>query len=73
MYIKGCHRLIHHHHHHCSKEHLQDYLNECHFRYYRKSIMKTIFDADKLQKKNQYNQSRLFYRVGFFILFGVIS
>lgn len=42
MNIKGWLRGIHHH---CSKEHMQDYLNEYHFRYYRRSNMETIFDV----------------------------
>lgn len=46
MNIKGWLRGIHHH---CSKEHMQDYLNEYHFRYNRRSNMGTIFDV--LMKK----------------------
>jgi hypothetical protein len=42
MNIKGWLRGIHHH---CSKEHMQDYLNEYHFRYNRRSNMGTIFDV----------------------------
>ena len=42
MNIKGWLRGIHHH---CSKEHMQDYLNEYHFRYNRRSNMDTIFDV----------------------------
>jgi hypothetical protein len=42
MNIKGWLRGIHHH---CSKEHMQDYLNEYHFRYNRRSKMETIFDV----------------------------
>jgi hypothetical protein len=42
MNIKGWLRGIHHH---CSKEHMQDYLNEYHFRYNRRSNMETIFDV----------------------------
>ncbi len=41
MNIKGWLRGIHHH---CSKEHIQDYLNEYHFRYNRRSNMDTIFN-----------------------------
>ena len=41
MNIKGWLRGIHHH---CSKEHTQDYLNEYHFRYNRRSNMDTIFN-----------------------------
>ncbi len=46
MNIKGWLRGIHHH---CSKEHMQNYLNEYHFRYNRRSNMGTIFDV--LMKK----------------------
>jgi len=42
MNIKSWLRGIHHH---CSKEHMQDYLNEYHFRYNRRSNMGTIFDV----------------------------
>ena len=42
MNIKGWLRGIYHH---CSKEHMQGYLNEYHFRYNRRSNMKTIFDV----------------------------
>ena len=42
MNIKGWLRGIHHH---CSKEHMQDYLNEYHFRYNRRSNMGAIFDV----------------------------
>lgn len=41
MNLKGWLRGIHHH---CSKEHLQGYLDEYHFRYNRRSYMGTIFD-----------------------------
>ncbi len=41
MNIKGWLRGIHHH---CSKEFTQDYLNEYHFRYNRRSNMDTIFN-----------------------------
>lgn len=41
MNIKGWLRGIHHH---CSKEHMQGYLNEYHFRYNRRQNMDTIFD-----------------------------
>jgi hypothetical protein len=41
MNIKGWLRGIHHH---CSKEHMQGYLNEYHFRYNRRQNMGTIFD-----------------------------
>lgn len=42
MNIQGWLRGIHHH---CSKEHLQGYLNEYHFRYNRRSFMGTIFNV----------------------------
>lgn len=42
MNIKGWLRGIHHH---CSKEHLQGYLDEYHFRYNRRNHMDTIFDV----------------------------
>ena len=42
MNIKGWLRGIYHH---CSKDHMQDYLNEYHFRYNRRSNMETIFDV----------------------------
>jgi hypothetical protein len=42
MNIKGWLRGIHHH---CSKEHTQNYLDEYHFRYNRRSNMRTIFDV----------------------------
>jgi len=41
MNLKGWLRGIHHH---CSKERLQGYLDEYHFRYNRRSNMDTIFD-----------------------------
>ena len=41
MNIQGWLRGIHHH---CSKEHLQDYLDEYHYRYNRRNHMDTIFD-----------------------------
>ena len=41
MNIQGWLRGIHHH---CSKEHLQGYLDEYHYRYNRRSHMDTIFD-----------------------------
>jgi len=41
MNIQGWLRGIHHH---CSKEHLQGYLDEYHFRYNRRSFMGTIFN-----------------------------
>lgn len=42
MNIKGWLRGIHHH---CSKERMQAYLDEYHFRYNRRSNMNTIFDV----------------------------
>jgi transposase-like protein len=42
MNLKGWLRGIHHH---CSKEWLQGYLDEYHFRYNRRSNMETIFDS----------------------------
>lgn len=42
MNIKGWLRGIHHH---CSKEHMQGYLNEYHFRYNRRQNMETIFET----------------------------
>jgi len=41
MNLKGWLRGIHHH---CSKERLQGYLDEYHFRYNRRNNMETIFD-----------------------------
>ena len=42
MNIKGWLRGIHHH---CSKERLQGYLDEYHFRFNRRNQMDTIFDV----------------------------
>ncbi|TXD81651.1 transposase [Subsaximicrobium wynnwilliamsii] len=42
MNIKGWLRGIHHHY---SKEHMQNYLDEYHFRYNRRSNRDTIFDV----------------------------
>jgi len=42
MNLKGWLRIIHHH---CSKERLQGYLEEYHFRYNRRNNMDTIFDT----------------------------
>lgn len=42
MNIKGWLRGIHHH---CSKDRMQNYLDEYHFRYNRRSNMETIFDV----------------------------
>jgi hypothetical protein len=41
MNLKGWLRGIHHH---CSKEHLQGYLDEYHYRYNRRNSMNTMFD-----------------------------
>ncbi len=41
MNLQGWLRGIHHH---CSKEHLQGYLDEYHYRYNRRNYMDTIFD-----------------------------
>ena len=41
MNLKGWLRGIHHH---CSKERLQGYLDEYHYRYNRRNNMDTIFD-----------------------------
>ena len=42
MNVKGWLRGIHHH---CSKERMQGYLDEYHFRYNRRNNMDTIFDV----------------------------
>jgi len=56
MNLKGWLRGIHHH---CSKERLQGYLDEYHFRYNRRNNMDTIFDL--LMKRMVYNEPiRLF-------------
>jgi hypothetical protein len=41
MNLKGWLRGIHHH---CSKEHLQGYLDEYHYRYNKRNNMNTMFD-----------------------------
>ena len=46
MNLKGWLRGIHHH---CSKEHLQGYLDEYHYRYIRRNSMNPMFD--RLVKK----------------------
>lgn len=51
MNIKGWLRGIHHH---CSKEHMQNYLDEYHFRFNRRSNMGTIFDV-LMRKMIKYN------------------
>lgn len=52
MNIKGWLRGIHHH---CSKEHMQNYLDEYHFRYNRRTNMDTIFELlmKRMVKKEQ--------------------
>lgn len=52
MNIKGWLRGIHHH---CSKERMQNYLDEYHFRYNRRSNMDTIFNL--LLKRMAVNQT----------------
>jgi len=51
MNLKGWLRGIHHH---CSKERLQGYLDEYHFRYNRRNNMDTIFDLliERMVKNN---------------------
>jgi hypothetical protein len=51
MNIKGWLRGIHHH---CSKEHMQNYLDEYHFIYNRRSNMGTVFDV-LMRKMIKYN------------------
>jgi transposase-like protein len=51
MNLKGWLRGIHHH---CSKERLQGYLDEYHFRYNRRNSMDTIFDP--LIRRMVYNE-----------------
>lgn len=51
MNIKGWLRGIHHH---CSKDRMQNYLDEYHFRYNRRSNMDTIFDV-LIRKMVDYN------------------
>jgi len=55
MNLKGWLRGIHHH---CSKERLQGYLDEYHFRYNRRNNMDTIFDT-LLKRMVEYNPKRL--------------
>ena len=52
MNIKGWLRGIHHH---CSKDRMQNYLDEYHFRYNRRSNMDTIFDV-LIRKMVNYKQ-----------------
>lgn len=54
MNMKGWLRGIHHH---CSKEHMQGYLNEYHYRYNRRNHLGTTFDLlVKRMVKNQPNR-----------------
>jgi transposase-like protein len=55
MNLKGWLRGIHHH---CSKERLQGYLEEYHFRYNRRNNMDTIFDT-LLKRMVEYEPKRL--------------
>lgn len=55
MNLKGWLRGIHHH---CSKERLQGYLDEYHFRYNRRNNMDTIFDI-LLKKMIKYEPKRI--------------
>ena len=55
MNLKGWLRGIHHH---CSKERLQGYLEEYHFRYNRRNNMDTIFDT-LMKRMVQYEPKRL--------------
>lgn len=55
MNIKGWLRGIHHH---CSKERMQNYLDEYHFRYNRRSNMHTIFDV-LIRKMVNYKQNSI--------------
>lgn len=54
MNIQGWLRGIHHH---CSKEHLQGYLDEYHYRYNRRNHMDTIFD-NLIARMVRYEPSR---------------
>jgi len=55
MNLKGWLRGIHHH---CSKERLQGYLEEYHFRYIRRNNMDTIFNT-LLKRMVNYKPKRL--------------
>ena len=55
MNIKGWLRGIHHH---CSKERMQGYLDEYHFRYNRRNQMDTVFDV-LLRRMVNYQPTRL--------------
>jgi hypothetical protein len=50
MNIQGWLRGIHHH---CTKEHLQGYLDEYHYRYNRRNNMGTIFDLTIIRMVNR--------------------
>ena len=56
MNFKGWLRGIHHH---CSKERLQGYLDEYHFRYNRRNNMDTIFDI-LIKRMVEYEPKRLY-------------
>ena len=56
MNLKGWLRGIHHH---CSKERLQGYLDEYHFRYNRRNNMDTIFDI-LIKRMVEYEPKRLY-------------
>lgn len=56
MNLKGWLRGIHHH---CSKERLQGYLEEYHFRYNRRNNMDTIFDT-LIKRMVRYEPKRLY-------------
>ena len=55
MNIQGWLRGIHHH---CSKERLQGYLDEYHFRYNRRAFMDGIFDLI-IKRMVEYEPKRL--------------
>ena len=56
MNLKGWLRGIHHH---CSKDRLQGYLEEYHFRYNRRNNMETIFDT-LIKRMVRYEPKRLY-------------
>ena len=56
MNIQGWLRGIHHH---CSKDHLQGYLDEYHFRYNRRAFMGTIFNVTLNKMVQNQKQSTL--------------
>ena len=55
MNVKGWLRGIHHH---CSKEHMQGYLDEYHYRYNRRNKMGSVFDL-LIKKMIQNSPKRL--------------